>query len=791
MKKLKRIIFIINILILIFTLACINNSYGENKIEISEVEYSKEYKEWLNLSDEEKEKTLEPLKYEIKNSNTVNNTRNILKLNQKLKAEMTEKYDLREVIPENMVVRNQKNTSACWTFAILGSLESNLAIKNLKNSKVVKKYDFSEMHMNYSTSRESFLDGKINEKGTERKANVGGSVLNALMYLSNGSGAIKEEDMPFEDTNDNIDISRIQNKEIVTTLNDMRLISSNDEDNKQIINKVKEYIKEYGGIQAGIHGASISGTCYNNETGAIYCDDKEKYPKDHSILIIGWDDNYSINNFNEECRPKNNGAWIIKNSWGEKIVFQLDEIKKAIFENNKEKLIEMGYTSEKDITDEQAEKIANEMKLQKESDGTYSKRIGDDGFMYVSYEDVNINNAFCGIQDSEDIKSYKNIYQNDELGASALIAMKTNAKRIYLANVFERDKSIKEQINKVSIFTYEQYDNCKVYINPNGESREKTKIQEVQLKKGENISIEPGYSTLEFVEPIEITSDKFAVILEFDNDSTNGKRISIENNSVEEYKNAVIEENVSFAGSFDGEETDIGKIEDKSLKGNINLKAFSQDVKQNEEPPEEPEKPEKPEEILSDYTNASAKMIDGEININSKDIENSYVKATILIDNIKKGNEQAKYKYSYYISDKKGEKNIKDEYWVDTDSNLVKEEDGTYSLTLKINSKDLKNYLNITDGDVLYIYIKETAQKGENIKTQISEFEVKYNISPDINIDGKKEPIENINNNKTNEDPTIANKKLPFTGMPLIISIFVIIVTGGIIAYFRYKNIDK
>ena len=54
----------------------------------------------------------------------------------------------------------------------------------------------------------------------------------------------------------------------------------------------------------------------------------------------------------------------------------------------------------------------------------------------------------------------------------------------------------------------------------------------------------------------------------------------------------------------------------------------------------------------------------------------------------------------------------------------------------------------------------------------------------------KKEPIENINN-KTNEDPTIANKKLPFTGMPLIISIFVIIVTGGIIAYFRYKNIDK
>ena len=36
----------------------------------------------------------------------------------------------------------------------------------------------------------------------------------------------------------------------------------------------------------------------------------------HAVTIIGWDDKYSRNNFNSNCRPENDGAWLILNSWG-------------------------------------------------------------------------------------------------------------------------------------------------------------------------------------------------------------------------------------------------------------------------------------------------------------------------------------------------------------------------------------------------------------------------------------------------------------------------------------------
>jgi hypothetical protein len=35
------------------------------------------------------------------------------------------------------------------------------------------------------------------------------------------------------------------------------------------------------------------------------------------ITIVGWDDNYSRENFLQNYRPSSNGAWLVKNSWSE------------------------------------------------------------------------------------------------------------------------------------------------------------------------------------------------------------------------------------------------------------------------------------------------------------------------------------------------------------------------------------------------------------------------------------------------------------------------------------------
>ncbi|MDR0846899.1 MAG: hypothetical protein LBN08_05255 [Lactobacillales bacterium] len=37
---------------------------------------------------------------------------------------------------------------------------------------------------------------------------------------------------------------------------------------------------------------------------------------DHEVTIVGYDDNYSKNNFNEKFRPRSNGAFLVKNSFG-------------------------------------------------------------------------------------------------------------------------------------------------------------------------------------------------------------------------------------------------------------------------------------------------------------------------------------------------------------------------------------------------------------------------------------------------------------------------------------------
>lgn len=55
----------------------------------------------------------------------------------------------------------------------------------------------------------------------------------------------------------------------------------------------------------------------NTDTYAQYTDDVHA-SVNHGVTIIGWDDNYSVDNFPADHRPPANGAWIVRNSWGEK-----------------------------------------------------------------------------------------------------------------------------------------------------------------------------------------------------------------------------------------------------------------------------------------------------------------------------------------------------------------------------------------------------------------------------------------------------------------------------------------
>ena len=54
----------------------------------------------------------------------------------------------------------------------------------------------------------------------------------------------------------------------------------------------------------------------NRETAAQYTNTREA-AANHAVTIVGWDDNFSAENFLADKRPPADGAWIVRNSWGD------------------------------------------------------------------------------------------------------------------------------------------------------------------------------------------------------------------------------------------------------------------------------------------------------------------------------------------------------------------------------------------------------------------------------------------------------------------------------------------
>ena len=60
MKKLSKKIMLITIIFFIISTIFIVNVYANNKIEFKKIEYSEAYKRWLELPEEERNKTFKP-----------------------------------------------------------------------------------------------------------------------------------------------------------------------------------------------------------------------------------------------------------------------------------------------------------------------------------------------------------------------------------------------------------------------------------------------------------------------------------------------------------------------------------------------------------------------------------------------------------------------------------------------------------------------------------------------------------------------------------------------------------
>ena len=287
MKRFKlkgKIVFIMTIM-LSFESSFYAVSYaseGSDELKVQDVNYSKEFEEYCNdLKDGDVSKYdgLIPNIYDVE-----------LTKSGALES-FDSKYDPREL---NLTtsVKNQGINEVCWAFAGMGTLEAYFKLKGLGT------FDFSEEHARWYNTLDE------NGYGWNRTVSEGGPTQIVPGYFTSGAGPKLEKDIPYSYSN----INRPSNMDSVKTVVDVTDIEyvAND------TNSVKRAIKENGAVESCYYDNSsyYSGNSY-------YYNGSSDTTVNHAITIVGWDDNYSKENFKNAYKPENNGAWLIKNSWGQ------------------------------------------------------------------------------------------------------------------------------------------------------------------------------------------------------------------------------------------------------------------------------------------------------------------------------------------------------------------------------------------------------------------------------------------------------------------------------------------
>ena len=166
---------------------------------------------------------------------------------------------------------------------------------------------------------------------------------------------------------------------------------------------IKEAIFKYGAVQSSVYmklwSKTKTSTYYNANEYAYYYNGNQDV--NHDILIIGWDDNYSKENFT--ITPKQDGAFLCLNSWGEE--------------------------------------------------------FGDKGVFWISYEDVHIGTRNISYTVIEDVNNYDYIYQSDLCGWSAQLGY--GQSEIYAASVYTADSS--EYLEAVGFYATDVNTSYEIY----------------------------------------------------------------------------------------------------------------------------------------------------------------------------------------------------------------------------------------------------------------------------------------------------------------------------------------
>ena len=427
-------------------------------------------------------------------------------------AEFPKKYRTEEVTP----AKNQGSDGLCWAFAAASAMETEL----IKNNGADEELDLSELQIGcfrFNQPMDPLGQNTMMFSGTNDVIG-GGRNFVTIGLLGTGMSPIEEEDCPvvYEDITD------------ATRLDDSLAFTGQYYLKEAIImsepsrNEIKDAVQKYGSVAIDFYTDESN---YNEETYAWYNPNASGI--NHVVCIVGWDDGYSKKNF--KTTPKGNGAWIVKNSWGDD--------------------------------------------------------WGDDGFFYVSYYDTSFLHPRTDVTafDMEPGSFADNIYKN-AFTATQYLGKKENGETDWsgyngsadkVANVFtaQANEGGAEALTGVSFYTFEKADyEIKIYKNVKQSNKPEGGTLAATLKGRVDI---PGFQIIPLETSVYLSEgESYSIVADLINDK--GKHCGVVQSD-----NSQVEVTPTYYQSYQYS-AGAGTWRDVALYGyNYYLNGYTENVKKN------------------------------------------------------------------------------------------------------------------------------------------------------------------------------------------------------------------
>ena len=213
-------------------------------------------------------------------------------------------------------VKNQGNSGACLAYAATSCIESDYIKKGYGTSE---NTDFSEAYLYWYTSNLYIKDETSSIFGDgipydeildfEKIINKGLNDVDVVSGCKTDSAVAYENDFPFESfTATNIDYyndARRFGSGCNVRIDECSVMEYND------LETIKNWILEHGSVCVGLNANE-----FKNIDGKTVVYNRFALASNHSVAIVGWDDNVEFNLKYNLTTKTYKGAWLCKNSWG-------------------------------------------------------------------------------------------------------------------------------------------------------------------------------------------------------------------------------------------------------------------------------------------------------------------------------------------------------------------------------------------------------------------------------------------------------------------------------------------